>query len=123
MEDALPRQQVGLTGRYTINKITALARGTYYGNVFYKPDCGFPAPDECPNDEEFASKFLFDAEFGYAFVPGVKLTLGAQNLFNTYPDQHEKASNRSDERFIFSRRVTQFGSNGGFYYARLDLNL
>ena len=123
VEDALPRQQLGLTGRYTINKITALARGTFYGNVFYKPDCGFPAPDECPNDEEFASKFLFDAEFGYAFVPGVKLTLGAQNLFNTYPDQHEKASNRSDERFIYSRRVTQFGSNGGFYYLRLDLNL
>jgi iron complex outermembrane receptor protein len=123
VEDALPRQQVGLTGRYTINRITALARGTYYGNVRYKPDCGFPEPDECPNDEEFGSKVLFDAEFGYELTRGVKLSLGAQNLFNTYPDQHEELSNRDAERFIYSRRVTQFGSNGGFYYARLDLDL
>ncbi len=116
VEDALPRQQVGLTGRYTIDRITALARGTYYGNVKYKPT----DPDL---DEEFGSKVLFDAEFGYELTRGVKLSLGAQNLFNTYPDQHENPKNRSDERFIFSRRVTQFGSNGGFYYARLDLNL
>lgn len=123
VEDALPRQQVGLTGKYTINRITALARGTFYGDVRYKPDCGFPEPDKCPNDEEFGSKVLFDAEFGYELARGFKVSLGAQNLFNTYPDQHEKASNRSTERFIFSRRVTQFGSNGGFYYLRLDLNL
>ncbi len=38
-------------------------------------------------------------------------------------DQQKKAANISFGRFIYSRRVTQFGMNGGFYYARLQLSL
>jgi iron complex outermembrane receptor protein len=123
LEDALPRVQIGLTGRYSINKFTSLLRGSWYGNVKYKPDCGFPVPSECPNDEEFGDKFLLDLELGYRIFRGTNLAIGAQNLLNTYPDQHENLNNRDGERFIFSRRVTQFGSNGGFYYVRLDVNL
>jgi hypothetical protein len=34
-----------------------------------------------------------------------------------------KAANINFGRFVYSRRVTQFGMNGGFYYARLLLSL
>ncbi|MFQ5889613.1 MAG: TonB-dependent receptor domain-containing protein [Gemmatimonadota bacterium] len=116
LEDALPRQKVSLTARYTLNRFTGLGRFTYYGNVKYKPT-------KEDNDETFDPKGLVDLELGYEIVRGVRWSIGAQNLFNTYPDQHEKPSNRDGERFIFSRRVTQFGSNGGFYFTRLRLNL
>jgi len=49
--------------------------------------------------------------------------VGGSNIFNTFPDQQQKATNISLGRFIYSRRVTQFGINGGFYYARLQLSL
>jgi len=53
----------------------------------------------------------------------VRLAVGGSNIFNTLPDQQTKATNISFGRFIYSRRVTQFGINGGFYYARLQLSL
>ncbi len=74
-------------------------------------------------DETFSAKDLFDLELGYDILPGVKLVAGGTNIFNTFPDRHQKDTNLSDGRFVYSRRVTQFGSNGGFYYGRLQLNL
>jgi len=38
-------------------------------------------------------------------------------------DRQVHAVNESFGRFVYSRRVTQFGMNGGFYYARLLLSL
>ena len=91
-------------------------RANYYGNVQYKPS----NPD---NDEDFSAKTLFDLDLGYEIFRGTRLSVGANNIFNTFPDEQEKESNRSGGRFPFSRRVTQFGMNGGFYYGRIQMNL
>jgi len=53
----------------------------------------------------------------------VKVNVGGSNIFNVYPDKQINAGNISFGRFVYSRRVTQFGMNGGFYYARLLLSL
>ena len=47
--------------------------------------------------------------------------VGADNLFNTFPDRQTKDANISFGRFIYSRNVSQFGMNGGFYYGKLQL--
>jgi iron complex outermembrane receptor protein len=47
--------------------------------------------------------------------------VGADNVFNTFPDQNKKDANISLGRFIYNRNVTQFGWNGGFYYAKLQM--
>ena len=60
---------------------------------------------------------------GYQVSAGVRLAVGGSDIFNTLPDQQKKATNISLGRFIYSRRVTQFGISGGFYYARLQLTL
>jgi len=116
LEDALPRQKGLLQASYGYNRFSVTGRANYYGNVQYKPS----NPD---NDEDFSAKTLFDLDLGYEIVRGVRLSVGANNMFNTFPDEHEKASNRSGGRFPFSRRVTQFGMNGGFYYGRIQMNL
>ncbi len=116
LEDALPRQKGLLQASYGYNRFSVTGRANYYGNVQYKPS----NPD---NDEDFSAKTLFDLDLGYEIVRGVRLSVGANNIFNTFPDEHEKASNRSGGRFPFSRRVTQFGMNGGFYYGRIQMNL
>ncbi|MFK7845673.1 MAG: hypothetical protein AB8G77_10255 [Rhodothermales bacterium] len=74
-------------------------------------------------DESFSAKTLIDLGVSAEILPGVILHAGANNIFNTFPDRHQKAANYSSGRFPYSRRVTQFGTNGGFYYARLKLSL
>ena len=69
----------------------------------------------------FGAKVLFDADLGFQFSKNLQLTVGADNLLNTFPDKNTKAANISSGRFIYNRNVSQFGLNGGFYYAKLEL--
>ncbi len=116
LEDALPREKVTASARYSRAMYSVLVRSTYYGSIEYKPT-------DPANDETFGSKVLFDLEFSVDLVPGLNFSAGAVNIFNTFPDEHQKDANRSGERFIFSRRVTQFGMNGGFYYGKINIKL
>ncbi|MET0389258.1 MAG: hypothetical protein ABW321_25015, partial [Polyangiales bacterium] len=61
-------------------------------------------------------------EVSYRFHPALLLALGADNIFNTFPDRQKKEANISAGRFLYNRNVNQFGMNGGFYYARLQVS-
>ena len=114
LEDAVPHQKGTAAVRYAIGGLSALARANYYGRVLFKPDNSM-------NDEEFGAKVLFDLDFGYQISKNFQVTVGADNVLNTFPDRQEKAANISFGRFLYSRNVSQFGQNGGFYYAKLQL--
>lgn len=114
IEDSVPHQKATAAVRYAIKGVTALVRANYYGRVLFKPDN--PA-----NDEAFGAKVLFDVDIGYQLNKNVFFAIGGDNVFNTFPDQQTKAANISDGRFVYSRNVSQFGQNGGFYYAKLQL--
>lgn len=116
LETALPRQKGTVSARYRKGAFSGGLRSSYYGNVLYRPT----NPD---NDEDFDPKALFDVDLGVEISDGVMLQVGANNIFNTFPDRHQKTSNISSGNFPFSRRVTQFGTNGGFYYGRLQFTL
>jgi iron complex outermembrane receptor protein len=119
LETALPRQKAAVSAKYAIDRFTVIGRANYFGKVLYRP-ATTPVGD---NDESFGGKALVDLDFSYEIVDGVRLTVGANNIFNTFPDKHEDTDNLSSGRFPYSRRVTQFGMNGGFYYGRLQLTL
>ena len=112
LEDALPRQKGALGARYKMGKISARLLASYYGSVEYKPN----NPD---NDETFDAKVILDTDVAYQ-LGHWKVSVGANNLLNTFPDKHEIDANISSGRFVYSRRVSQFGVNGGFYYLRLQ---
>ena len=114
LETSVPRQKGFLGARYVVNGVTALLRADYYGKVYYRADN--PA-----DDEVFGAKILFDLDVGYQVSRTLRIGLGADNLLNTFPDKQVKANNISLGRFIYSRNVTQFGQNGGFYYGKLEL--
>jgi len=116
LEDALPHAKGALSARYAIGRFTGLVRASYYGDIVYKA----PSP---VSDEQFGAKTLLDVDLGYEVAGGVRLGIGANNLFNTFPDEQTVAGNINSGRFIYSRRVTQFGMNGGCYYARVALSL
>jgi iron complex outermembrane receptor protein len=119
LEDSVPHQKGNVSVRYNFKQLTALARANYYGKVRYKPQAA--PPNGFANDEVFGAKVLFDADLGYQFTKNLQLTVGADNLLNTFPDKNTKAANISSGRFIYNRNVSQFGQNGGFYYAKLEL--
>ena len=114
LEDATPHQRGNVSARYTYHQLGALVRANYFGRVLYKP--ANPA-----NDEVFGAKVLVDLDVSYQISPAVQLTVGADNLFNTFPDKNTKDPNLSFGRFVYNRNVSQFGQNGGFYYTRLGL--
>ncbi|TMQ04185.1 MAG: TonB-dependent receptor [Deltaproteobacteria bacterium] len=117
IEDSLPHQRGTASVRYTFRGWSALVRGNYYGRIRYKSD---PAGGAY-NDELFRAKTLFDVSLGIPLARRAQLTLGADNVFNTFPDKQKDPANINLGRFIYSRFVTQFGMNGGFYFGKLEL--
>ncbi|HEX5059891.1 MAG TPA: TonB-dependent receptor [Kofleriaceae bacterium] len=114
LEDSVPHQKGSAAVRYSINGVSALLRGNYYGKVYYRPD-------NAMNDEVFGAKVLVDADLGYQVTKNLLISVGADNMFNTFPDPQQKDANISFGRFIYSRNVSQFGMNGAFYYGKLQL--
>ena len=118
IEDSLPHQRGTASLRYTYRGWSALVRGNYYGRIRYKSD---PNASGGYNDELFGAKTLFDASLGLPLTSRAQITLGADNVLNTFPDKQKDPVNINLGRFVYSRYVTQFGMNGGFYYVKLEL--
>jgi iron complex outermembrane receptor protein len=114
LEDLIPHEKGFLAVSNAANGVSALVRANYYGQALFKPDN--PA-----NDETFGAKVLIDVDLGYSASKNVYFAIGADNLFDTFPDAQTKDANKNFGRFIYSRNVSQFGMNGGFYYGKLQL--
>ncbi len=135
IEVANPRNKITGTVNYRYDKFSVMLRGVYFGDVTYldptiNPDDPSTFPANAFNDgtketldQTFKGKTIFDLSLGYDFTPKIGITLGANNLFDTYQDRHHHSSNMSLGRFVYSRRVQQFGFNGRFIFARLRFNL
>jgi iron complex outermembrane receptor protein len=69
-------------------------------------------------DQVFGAEWLADLEIGYEF-PRFTLAVGAQNLFDTFPDRNlEPNSNLG----IFTYPShSPFGMNGRFVYSRVSI--
>jgi iron complex outermembrane receptor protein len=118
IEDSLPHQRGTASVRYTWRGWSALVRGNYYGRIRYRSD---PNATGGYNDELFRAKTLFDLGLGVPLAKNVQLTLGADNVFNAFPDKQTDPVNINLGRFVYSRFVSQFGMNGGFYFGKLEL--
>lgn len=116
LETALPRTKGSASIRYATDRWSWFVRANHFGSIEFND----PNP---ANDEVFGAKTLVDVEFAVDVVPGTRLAVGGSNVFHTFPDRHLKEPNLSNGRFPFSRRVTQFGMNGGLYYGKLQLTL
>jgi iron complex outermembrane receptor protein len=129
LEESQPRSKVSIAGNYKIRDLGFMLRITRFGKVFTK-DVINPALDE-----SFDPKITTDASASYRIAKKLTATIGANNLFDIYPDRQKVINypvpgsvgpfldNSSFGRFIYSRNATQFGFNGGYYYLNLTLNL
>ncbi len=114
LENALPNTKgnVSITHRNGGWRITT--RVSYYGSFFEDHlDTGaISGPDALPIYGD--SAWIVDAEVGYEWDNGAFLNVGAQNLFDHYPDENPWA----DVVGAQYPAHTPFGFNGGVYYLR-----
>lgn len=116
-EEAQPRHKISVNLNYRIGKWTFNTRSTSFGKVSTR-DPGNPALDEF-----FSEKMVTDASMSYKLKNFANITIGANNIGNVYPDKLKNFGNTGEGRFVYSRNATQFGFNGGYYYASLVLEL
>jgi iron complex outermembrane receptor protein len=72
-------------------------------------------------DQTFSPKLVTDLSLSYQVTSQLTAVIGANNLFDVYPDIQAHSSNQSLGRFVYSRRVEQQGYNGAYFFARLKL--
>jgi iron complex outermembrane receptor protein len=117
LEDRLPHQKGTLGLRWDYAIWTAGVRANYFGPSKYHDDGGPQL------DETWGRTVIFDADIGYR-VHGVSFIVGASNLFNTFPDQMKHPENRYNDSFLYSPvsvpAGTPFGTDGAFYYVKME---
>ncbi|MEI7585526.1 TonB-dependent receptor [Runella sp.] len=146
-----PMNKVNLSLTYSIGKLDITARTVRFGEVKYvhnldteakKSDGTFwntqfdrDASGKAYIDQTFAPVWITDLTLNYRFTKMLSASLGANNLFNVYPDQiyvdprnaigsvdyasGRDASNRG--RLLF--QPNQGGYNGRFVFLRVAVNL
>lgn len=141
MEIAVPIDKQTLTINYKFRKFGAMLRLVRFGEVSYSdPNVTSTNPaDSLTNaagwplnaftgkreilDQVFSAKLVTDLTLNYQVIPGLNVSLGANNLFDVYQDAHTHANNVSLGRFVYSRRVQQMGFNGRYVFMRLNYTL
>ncbi|MCK0124371.1 TonB-dependent receptor [Gelidibacter sp. F2691] len=121
LEEAVPSTKVNLSHTLSSGAFNLFLRNVYFGEVT-------EATTNPALQEVFSSKIVTDLSVGYRLAESFMITVGANNIFDIYPDRLKTdidglGNNRSDGRFDWSRRAQQFGVGGRFLFARLSLNL
>ena len=134
IEVANPRNKISLMASYKVGKLGLMLRAVRFGEVVYLDPSTNPAnPDSWTVnaltgkketlDQTFSPKISTDVTVSYDLLSRLNLAVGANNLFDVYPDKNAHSGNVSLGRFVYSRRVQQFGFNGRYVFARLNYTL
>ncbi|EHQ28915.1 TonB-dependent receptor [Mucilaginibacter paludis] len=115
LESAVPQSKINLSLTYDIGKWNFFWRDVYFGKVT-------EATNVVTAQDTYKGKIISDVSVGYEFYKDFHLSVGANNLFDIYPDPTSVA-NQSSGRFLYSRTAQQFGFNGRFLFTRLSFNL
>ena len=99
LEEAVPRTKVNLSNTLSTDKFNIFLRNVFFGEVT-------EAVPTIENQQVYGTKLVTDLSFGYNMSESLTVTVGANNLFDIYPDRAEEAfNNRSSGRFDWSRRI------------------
>jgi iron complex outermembrane receptor protein len=113
-EKGQPKSKINASVDWKLNSWGAGLRATRYGEAL---DPGTTAA----LDQILSPKTLVDMELRYAFNKKWKMAIGADNVFDEYPDSRTPALNTSGAT-SFSN-YSPFGRSGRFVYARVSYSL
>jgi iron complex outermembrane recepter protein len=128
VQEGQPGAKHILQGFYNTGPWEFTLRENYFGSVAGE---GFTPGLK----EKWDGKWLTDVAVGYNFTDKMRLTVGANNVFDEYPDKWDAGIiDPTDPQFgvspntnvfpglgfIYGWETMPFGMNGGYYYAKLD---
>jgi iron complex outermembrane receptor protein len=123
LETASPKMRVNLGALWKIGNWTVNLREAIYGK-----SSEWQHADGSSNYylTKIATKAITDLEVGYKLNNAWSLAVGANNLFNTYPNGinpgllAEQRGNNDNAAVTVLPSFSPFGINGGYYYARAN---
>ena len=110
IETLSPKVKGTLNLAYNINKFNFLVRNTYFGKVTKD---GYP----WGSVQEHSGKVVTDLTVGYDIARNVNFTIGANNIFDIYPDQQVYENSYYG---VFKYAPVQMGVTGANYFARVN---
>ena len=154
LQEAFPRVKFNWSHALTVHKFDLFLRNAYFGKVTdpntvdvngdgfigAKIVNGLAVENEHPT---WGGRLITDLSVGYQFNKFIKLVVGANNIFDIYPDRNYNpitakrptgvengkviygaAAATVDlsnaNQFVYSRNTSQFGMNGRLLFARLN---
>ena len=113
-----PKHRLNASANWQIDNFSINARANYFGSWSNALEYA---------GQRFGAKVVADLDVSYTFREHYTLTVGANNLFNTYPDRIAPSASNPiyaltgalADGQIYPRSGGPFGMNGGFWYARL----
>ncbi|MGA9649527.1 hypothetical protein [Pedobacter sp.] len=73
------------------------------------------------NRQELTGCVITDLGLGYNLTKSLKLTVGANNIFDVYPQELLLAS-QGTSGILYPNQAPQFGFLGRYVFTRLNLN-
>ncbi|MCG8443174.1 MAG: TonB-dependent receptor [Caulobacterales bacterium] len=120
IEDSTPAVRGNVSVNHFHGPFRGLARVNYYGSFF---ECHLdatnddPATGGCDLPHEGDPQVTVDLEAGYTLNDRVEIALGAQNAFDSYPDELDPSlQGVAGSQYP---AVAPGGYSGGFYYVRM----
>ncbi|MBC7557488.1 MAG: TonB-dependent receptor [Chryseobacterium sp.] len=112
IESLSPKTKATLGLNYKINKINLMVRNTMFGKVIRD---GFPFGLV----QEFSPKVVTDVSLGYDFTKKINVTIGANNVFDVFPD---KQIYENSYFGVFKYAPVQMGTLGAYFFGRINYN-
>lgn len=111
-EEGLPQHNASLSAEYRWDAFSLLAKMRYYGQ--WTDSSGNATGDIF---QTFGAKSFVDLAATWDVTDALSVRIGAENIFDTYPDE---ATNQANRGLIYSRNAP-YDTDGGQYYVRLDV--
>jgi len=119
LTDATPPEKAILQALWSLDKWSVNARVTIYGPTSESEILNVNTE---PFTENIPTTGIFDLDFGYKISKNLKIDLGANNLFNSFPPKAPTIEGHpADNGLVYSVPYTfsPYGINGGYYYGRV----
>ena len=145
-ESSVPKSKITLSANYARKKWGVMLRTVRFGEVTFRNAIDPTIPGNnlpLDIDQTFSAKWVTDISVSYKIIKSLNFTVGANNLFDVYPDRAyidprndqfnlsgDRTNNYTTGRdntanghFLYSRNVTQFGFNGRYVFGKLTFQL
>ncbi|RIA46797.1 iron complex outermembrane receptor protein [Hephaestia caeni] len=120
-----PRDKINLSADWSLDRFGITARTNRYGKVLSPGGSNDLAvgPGDGPADYTLGAKWITDIEGRVTLVDGLQVAVGADNVFDVYPDHVPVGGAFGTAGYYLPySSFSPFGFNGRFLYGRLSIN-